>query len=823
MKTPHLRGFVQRSLATLVLAHGVLLAGCAFAVGDNVIALESTDVAADPNNGYYPPLSAPLLDASGTVYWADLRPGNRLLLSDGGQIASDTRTTVDSGDFPVGYPSDVLNGVVVNDGLNFVPQGNSSLLNVSAIFRNGTTKLVDFNSTFPGITSDENLQATVGRLDDDGSLVFMANRSQFSGTPVDALCRLNGGAITVLASAGATVSPDGGKFTAIVAPTVSHGVILFYGETSKGTHGVYQLAAGRFTSVVDTHAVFPPIGQPASIFQYGSVQYFNEGTDVALAFTEFGGGVYKRVGGKWALVVQALSPIPNGTGFFDSVNAPAISQGRVAFAGYRSNVFAPPNQTGVYVEVANGIAAVVNESDSFGGKNPTRFLTNNRWWNGAALAVLAAGDDWSSVAKVTVAPHPLTVQDDTFVIRSAGANPMPVLNNDTGPWGSTLQVTAVTQGTLGTVKLAAGKVTYTPGPHFAGTDQFTYTVTANGVTAIGTVHVQDPFIALHGSFSQLIAGTAGTGLVSGTLTSGGLLTAKLQIGGKTYALKGPLTDGAEFGIYQSGMGSLDSKFALVNNVPQLSGTLSNYPNTYSIAATPLSATAVAANVPVGSYTLRLLPDGDPTHPRGFGWAHLKLSATGAVTITGKLGDGTALSTGGALRGDATVPLFTSLYANPLGNLAGVLTYADLLQSDFTGTLAWTKPAQTVPGKIYPAGFTATATVSGSLFVPPKTGARSFIYTSVTPALAIVKISDPAVAEIDATKIVSAADLCTVSGSNPNSVLVTLNRKTGDFTGSYVPTGGAKRLFTGVQDVKANLAAGVFTTTDASGAVLFEPQ
>ena len=55
------------------------------------------------------------------------------------------------------------------------------------------------------------------------------------------------------------------------------------------------------------------------------------------------------------------------------------------------------------------------------------------------------------------------------------------------------------------------------------------------------------------------------------------------------------------------------------------------------------------------------------------------------------------------------------------------------------------------------------------------------------------------------------------------MLVTLNRKTRDFTGSYLPTGGARRLFTGVQDLKANLAAGVFPTADASGAVVFEPQ
>lgn len=72
--------------------------------------------------------------------------------------------------------------------------------------------------------------------------------------------------------------------------------------------------------------------------------------------------------------------------------------------------------------------------------------------------------------------------------------------------------------------------------------------------------------------------------------------------------------------------------------------------------------------------------------------------------------------------------------------------------------------------------------------------------------------------------VSARDVCSSTGANPGKVRVTLNRATGAFTGSYVPAaGGTPRSFTGVQDLKANQAAGVFIDGPATGAVLFVPQ
>ncbi|MCG7877809.1 MAG: Ig-like domain-containing protein, partial [Candidatus Thiodiazotropha endolucinida] len=67
-----------------------------------------------------------------------------------------------------------------------------------------------------------------------------------------------------------------------------------------------------------------------------------------------------------------------------------------------------------------------------------------------------------------------------------------VLPNDSDPDGDTLTVTAVTQGTNGSVAIdpVSGNPVYTPDPDFNGTDTFTYTIDdGNGGTDTATVTV----------------------------------------------------------------------------------------------------------------------------------------------------------------------------------------------------------------------------------------------------------------------------------------------------------------------------------------------
>lgn len=66
-----------------------------------------------------------------------------------------------------------------------------------------------------------------------------------------------------------------------------------------------------------------------------------------------------------------------------------------------------------------------------------------------------------------------------------------VLSNDSDPDGNPLTLTAVTQGSHGSVTRNGSTVTYTPNAGFVGTDTFTYTITdSQGASTTGTVTVK---------------------------------------------------------------------------------------------------------------------------------------------------------------------------------------------------------------------------------------------------------------------------------------------------------------------------------------------
>ena len=100
--------------------------------------------------------------------------------------------------------------------------------------------------------------------------------------------------------------------------------------------------------------------------------------------------------------------------------------------------------------------------------------------------------------------------NDAATTPSGSAVPVPVLGNDSDPEHAPLTVTAVTNGTNGTVTMNAdGTVTYTPNPDFHGTDTFTYTVNdGQGGTSTATVSVTviQPVLNLAKSVDKLVAG-----------------------------------------------------------------------------------------------------------------------------------------------------------------------------------------------------------------------------------------------------------------------------------------------------------------------------
>lgn len=179
-------------------------------------------------------LTPPVLGANGTAYWhaaIDYELGGSTLESDAGTLATDTRTQIEPGDWPLqGRPTDVFGSSVLLLGVYFpdIFQSTAALFSYP-----GFTRLLYYGSAFPGFTSDPTgLQVSSGLYDGDGSIVFGMRRATTFPNFTWTICRLDGAGITILAQSGVTAVPEAGgaTFSLIRNPVVSGGVILFYGE-----------------------------------------------------------------------------------------------------------------------------------------------------------------------------------------------------------------------------------------------------------------------------------------------------------------------------------------------------------------------------------------------------------------------------------------------------------------------------------------------------------------------------------------------------------------------------------------------------------------
>ena len=109
----------------------------------------------------------------------------------------------------------------------------------------------------------------------------------------------------------------------------------------------------------------------------------------------------------------------------------------------------------------------------------------------------SAPDSKCATATVNVTVNSLNddpdaVNDSPTVAEDSGANTINVITNDTDADNDALTVSAVTQGTHGTVAITNGgaNVSYTPNANFFGNDSFTYTVNdGHGGSDTATVSV----------------------------------------------------------------------------------------------------------------------------------------------------------------------------------------------------------------------------------------------------------------------------------------------------------------------------------------------
>lgn len=332
----------------------------------------------------------------------------------------------------------------------------------------------------------------------------------------------------------------------------------------------------------------------------------------------------------------------------------------------------------------------------------------------------------------------VSAYDDLAFVAHGQPVTVSVLDNDTNTLDESISLTSIAQGSYGTATFdaSAGTITYTPGRHFPGVDIVRYTVTNfSGDTASASLILRSLEPVVAGTYTSLIADPNGsayasTGQITVTLTSLGSFTGSLKLGGTSWPLRGHLgADGFDTLLAAPRRPLVHLTFQVDPLSASLSGAatyqtgLDEPSFVFECTKCPWSADAPAPQK--GSYTV-VIPPVSGTSGDGYGYALMKVAATGAVSMVGKMNNGAAISLSSMVNDTASFPIYTCLDAATQISLAGTLTFRSFtppyndyssLNSDLDGSVSWFTPEASNQG----AGPSFTLLMQGSIFRTPAKG------------------------------------------------------------------------------------------------------
>lgn len=335
--------------------------------------------------------------------------------------------------------------------------------------------------------------------------------------------------------------------------------------------------------------------------------------------------------------------------------------------------------------------------------------------------------------------------------------------------------------------------------------------------ALDATFVANPFPTRSGTYTGIItsvpASHAAGGLFQVKITSSGLATGKIVIGGKPVPFKTNLqADGQSplLTLKRPGAPSVLLTFQLdVAGTGTLAGSLTSGP----LSATFDARIAAPDTALAGTYTITLpgpsTPEGNGNTPDGSGFATAKISTTGLLKITGVLGDGTPFAASGSIVSGGYLPIYAPLYGGS-GSIAGIAEFSNLADSDFSSQLTWFKPARPTD-KFYPGGWPAG--LSQSLL-----GAR-YQPSPVLPGLGVPDADGNAIARfagggipgmLNQTLNLAANRAPTLVPPSLQKFRLVLNGSTGLFSGAFFdPSTGSTCKLSGAIQQKLRLGQGLF--------------
>jgi uncharacterized delta-60 repeat protein len=330
--------------------------------------------------------------------------------------------------------------------------------------------------------------------------------------------------------------------------------------------------------------------------------------------------------------------------------------------------------------------------------------------------------------------------------------------------------------------------------------------------------VLNPFTNAAGLYRGLIfdtsspkASTAGTVLL--TLLNNGSYTARLLVGGLTYAIKGQFDMNLSTTTAVSrGRGKTPLQLTLqITDAQTIQGTVSDGSFTSTLTAYrsrfDVRHPAIGRT---GLYTVLIPAGGAQGSPTGYGFMNISVAASGSVVLTGALADGTPVAEVTPLGSNGEIPFY---FAFNGGATFGWLTLTPNGSSDtdVQGTLHWEKSLRTN------LLFSVDRPVMGSVYHAPHAG---------TPVLAL---SNPTL-QVDGGPLTNPlSDSFTIDSHNrivfatPNSNRFTLGivAANGRFAGVFTdPTTRRPGVYQGVVLQKQNVGAGFFLSNRQAGGVFF---
>jgi PKD repeat protein len=313
---------------------------------------------------------------------------------------------------------------------------------------------------------------------------------------------------------------------------------------------------------------------------------------------------------------------------------------------------------------------------------------------------------------------------------------------------------------------------------------------------------------------------ASSGSLTLVITKTGSFAAKLAMGGGKASFKGQFDAGgnATNTVVRKGLSSLQVvlHLDLTYGTDQITGTISDGVFTSEVLADRAVYGRTNPCPLAGVYTLVLVPPegSDPDFPQGYGHGTLTVAATGGGKLSGVLGDGTKIKGNLPVSKHGTWPLYNVLYKKQ-GACLGWVTFGT--NATLEATVDWFRPS--LPGSAwYPAGFTTNVTLVGEKYVSASAaesgaaGNRQITLDGGNLASSIVE-----------TVTVDAVGHVMVLPPNNESLTMTLQLKTGQFSGSFThPALNETIDFKGAVLQNSNAGAGHFFGTNESGSVILEP-